>query len=262
MPVSVRIPSRHNATLDDLIRRAVEDHGAITQIAWARHPTGPADSPGVVSSVCVIPGADEDEIWIAVLRTVNGSTARYIERFTSRMFDTQDDCFFVDCGVSYDFEAPTDTLTELDHLEGETVAILADGAVYPAQTVSGGQVVLSQAVSKAAAGLGFQYVLEPMRIDTQSRAGSSRGSLAKIPELVLSFLKTGGAKYGASTAALFEIDWRTTEVYDSPPELFTGDKLVTLDGGFDPENPIVISGEDPLPCTVRAIVARLDVTGR
>jgi hypothetical protein len=217
---------------------------------------------GASQTVAVIPGDGEDQVWVGVLRTLNGEQVRCIECMKPRVFATQADCFFVDCGLFYDLETPSTTLTGLDHLEGETVAILGDGAVYPNQIVADGQIVLAQAVSKAAVGLPYRYTLKPMRIDMNTAKGSSHGSYKKIAELVISFLNTLDAKYGADLDHLYDIDWRTTEPYGAPPVLFTGDKVVTLDGGFDPEAPIVISGEEPLPCCVRAIVARLEVPGR
>jgi len=223
-----------------------------------------AEATGAVESVATIPGDTEDEVWISVLRTVNGSTARYIERMQPRTFDEQADAFFVDCGIIYDGD-PTDTFTGLDHLEGEIVAVLGDGAVFATEEVSGGAITIANEVSKAAIGLPFRFTLKPMRLDqlyANAPRGASKGSFKKIAELVISFLDTLNAKYGTSADELFPIEWRTTEAHDTPPALYTGDIVVPFDGGFDPEDPIVISGEDPLPCTVRAIIARLDVVGR
>jgi hypothetical protein len=229
-------------------------------IAWARHVLG-LDKRGVVKDICVIPGVNEDQIWLSVLRVVNESQVMYIERMTSRTFAAIEDCFYVDCGVRYDFVTPTDTLTGLVHLQGETVAILADGAVYPTQVVSNDRIVLPKSVSKAAVGLPYRYTLEPMRIDIATAGGTSRSRQAKITGVAISFLNSAGVMFGKSVDALYPIAFRTTEPYDSPPALFTGDKKMVMNGGFNPENPIVISGTDPLPCTVRAIIAQLDVTG-
>lgn len=44
----------------------------------------------------------EDTILYVVKRTINGNTVRYIERTHSRIFDTVEDCFFVDSGLSLD----------------------------------------------------------------------------------------------------------------------------------------------------------------
>ncbi len=44
----------------------------------------------------------EDATFFVIKRTVNGNTVRYIERKASRKFDDVRDCFFVDCGLTYD----------------------------------------------------------------------------------------------------------------------------------------------------------------
>jgi len=217
-----------------------------------------SDYSGSVESVAVMPGVDEDEVWVSVLRTVNGSLRRFIERLRPRVFDAIEDGFFVDCGVLYDGVATT-TVSGLDHLEGEEVAMLGDGAVFPNQTVVGGQVSFSEPVKKAAVGLPFRYKLKPMRIEPNPEW---HGSPRKITELILSFLESGGVEYGTEEADLRKIEFRTTEPPGSPPALFTGDQTVTINAGFDPEDPILISGIDPLPCYLRAILVRSERTGK
>lgn len=215
-------------------------------------------------SVCVIPGATEDEVWVSVLRTLNGVQTRCIERFAVRDFGDHTDAWFLDCAKKYDSTATT-TITGLDHLEGETVGIIADGATLPTQVVSGGTVTLPTAASTVIVGIPFRSTLKPMRIEqlyANAPGGTAHGSYRKIAELVLSFLETLDAEYGIDTSHLLPMEWRTDEVYDDPPDLFTGDKIVTLDGGHDPDDPIVISTNSPQPCTLRAIVARMNVTGR
>ena len=64
---------------------------------WHRHPTN-----GTVESVAVKPTANEDEIWISVLRS-DPDSKRYIEYFKPRNYGTdQADCFFVDSGITFD----------------------------------------------------------------------------------------------------------------------------------------------------------------
>lgn len=217
------------------------------------------EATGTVESVATIPGEDEDEVWIAVLREVNGGTTRFIERMKPRIWGTeQADCFFVDCGLSYDGDA-TDTFSGLDHLEGETVAILGDGAVYGTEVVTDGSITIRDEVEKCHVGLPFRYRLQPMRLDVMTPSGTTLGEIKKISKMTISFLDTLNAQYGDGVDTR-SIDWRTTEVYDTPPALFTGIKKVIFDGGFDNEDPIIISGEDPLPCSVRAIVPKIEKT--
>jgi len=220
------------------------------------------EADGQVDSIAVMPGmpdSGEDEVWVAVLRDIGGVSTRFIEVMQPRKFATQSDCYFVDCGVQYDGDATT-TITGLDHLEGETVSILGDGADYGDMVVSDGSVTLPIAVSKASVGLPFRYKLKPMRLDTSDRRGASHGMIKKIGRLFISFIKTLMAKQGIAER-LYDIDWRTEENYDSPPELFTGERTVdNFDGGYSADDPILITGERPFPCTVRSIVVDTDTT--
>ena len=78
-------------------------------LAWHRHPVG---GDGLVESVGILPGDTEDEVWISVARTINGSTYRSIERMkpfgTYSDGDSQRDCFYVDGGTMWDGGAAVD----------------------------------------------------------------------------------------------------------------------------------------------------------
>jgi len=214
-----------------------------------------------MSSVAVIPSTDEDEIWLITGRFINGAQMQMLEQMQPRNFGDPEDAWFVDCGLSYD-GAPEDTFVGLEHLEGREVCIVGDGAVFPRQSVEDGRIVLPNTVSKCIIGLPFRYVLKPMRFDILTQHGTTKGSLKKISEVVISFFETSLAKYGIDENNLFEIDWRTDEAYGEPPALFTGDVVVVHEGGFSVEDSIVISGDDPTPCTIRAIIPRIEITGR
>ena len=213
------------------------------------------------NSVAVIPSSAEDEVWVLVARVIGGEVKRYVEQMQPRNFGEQEDAWFVDSGLSYNGD-PEDTFAGLGHLEGETVKILGDGAVFSSQIVTNGTVTLDNLVSKAVIGLPFTFKLKPMRFDLTTEYGTSKGSIKKISELVISFYRSLLVKYGRDEDNLFDIDWRTTEAYGEPPALYTGDKVVTVDGGFDVEDSVLITGDSPLPCIIRAIVPRLEQTGR
>jgi hypothetical protein len=222
-------------------------------IAWAKHPT-----TGTVQSVCVTPGTTEDKISLSITREINNVDVTFIERFAPRAFDTKADSFFVDAGITYN-GSPATSITGLNHLEGETVSILADGLVITPQTVTGGAITLATAASKVHAGLPFTYKLQPMRLDITTQGGS-RGMIKRIYEVVISFLNTLNAKYGDSTSDLHDINWAQEQNTTGEPALHTGDVSVHFDGGFSVDDPIIISGSDPLPATIRAIIPKVEVT--
>jgi hypothetical protein len=62
----------------------------------------------------VISEGNEDALYIAVKRTIGGTTKRYVERMQTRLINDIKDAFFVDSGLSYDgrnIGATTMTLT-------------------------------------------------------------------------------------------------------------------------------------------------------
>jgi hypothetical protein len=214
------------------------------------------------NSIAFIPSTSEDEGWLTVSRVINGQVKRYLEQMQPRDFGDQEDAFFVDSGLSYN-GAAADAFSGLDHFEGETVIILGDGAAFGSQVVSGGSVTIANEVTKAVIGLPFTYKLKPMRFDLTTEKGTTKGSIKRISEIVVSFYETLNAQYGKDEDNLLDFPgWRTTEAYGSPPALYTGDKVAAHEGGYDPEDSVLIMGSGPFPCTIRAIIPRVKVTGR
>lgn len=66
--------------------------------AWHRHDT----TNGVFESCAVVAEGVEDVLYVVTKRTIDGSTVRFIERLETRDFENLEDCFFVDCGATFD----------------------------------------------------------------------------------------------------------------------------------------------------------------
>lgn len=219
-------------------------------MAWHTHTTD-----GDFEDVAVIPVSDHDQVWFIVKRTINGVTKRYVEYLAPDFSDDQSECWFVDCGLRYSGSGAT-TVTGLDHLEGKTVSVLGDGAVYPDSTVASGTITLSSACSTIIAGLPFTSILEPMDIESKEQEGSSQAKRKKIHQVAIRFYKTLGAKIGGDTASstVDTIPFRTpSDRMGSPPALFTDDKVVSFPGGWKRYGRIRITQEQPLPMTVLAV---------
>lgn len=220
--------------------------------AWHHHTTD-----GLFEDVECIPADDHDRVWFIVNRTIGGATKRFIE-YLADDYKDQEDCWFVDCGLKYDGTGAS-ILSGLDHLEGKTVSILADGAVMPQATIVSGTFTLDTAASVVIAGLPFTSILEPMDLETKEENGTSQGKRKKIHSVVIRFLNTLGAKIGSSSGTLDIIPFRTpSDLMDSPPPLFTGDKVVPFPGGWDRHGYIRITQEQPLPMNVIAIIPQVN----
>jgi len=83
----------------------------------------------VVESVAIIPGdLDEDQVWVAVKRTVNGATKRYVEFIRDFEFGTDvSDAIFVDSSLT--FTGVTSTLAG-DEAADQTTITLADASSF------------------------------------------------------------------------------------------------------------------------------------
>ncbi|MCH9050626.1 MAG: hypothetical protein IIA72_06040 [Proteobacteria bacterium] len=231
-------------------------------VGWHRHILGGAFAGGdpVVESVAVIPSPNEDhdQLWVVVERTVNGATKRYVE-FMEEQFDAgndQADAFFVDSGLTYDGSATT-TLTGLDHLEGETVAVLADGAVHPDRTVSAGAITLGAAVTKAQAGLAYRSKVQTMRFDAGAVDGTSQGKKSRIHEVTVRLWNTLGAKLGFDDDVDTIVFRGASDPMDSAPPLFTGDKKIKFNKGYSTSPRVTVIQDQPLPLTVLSIMPRM-----
>lgn len=232
-------------------------------VAWHRHIIGGTDAK--VESVAVIPSNDgrRDDLWAVISRTINGSTVRYIEFMTPGLEEGASDTIaatFLDSMLTYN-GGSVQTIYGLNHLEGETVSILANGAVHPDRTVTSGAITLNRAVSKAHVGLAYTSTLQTMRIEAGSSDGTAQGKKKRISRINYRLYKTLGLKHGPSEDRLDIIPFRSSaDAQDEAPELFTGDKEVEFPRQIDKDGYIVLVQDQPLPFTILAIMPELNTT--
>jgi hypothetical protein len=232
-------------------------------VAWHRHLTdGQFESAATVYGL----GGDDDEVWFAVQRTINGQTKRFIERFKPdfrNSFDAEakNDWWYLDCAARYN-GTPVTVITGLLHLEGKTVGVLADGAVQPSVVVSGGEITLAKAASKVLVGLPYTSLLQPMKLDFDLQDGPTRGRKKRLNRVEVSLFKSLGGQ--ASTDGS-EWLWMYPRDFDDPmdasPPPFSGDTEVVLAGNYSEDADIYLRQTLPYPLTVRALVAKLDAFG-
>jgi len=72
--------------------------------AWHQH-----DTDGTFESCASVAEGAEDHVYVVAKRTINGNSVRYVERMSSNAFDSLEDCFFVDSGLTYDGNNTTAT---------------------------------------------------------------------------------------------------------------------------------------------------------
>lgn len=229
-------------------------------VAWARHITD-----GEFESVAVIPGTDEDQVWVSVKRTIDGNDLRYIEMMQPQDWGTDsNDAWFVDSGLAYDGNS-TNTITGLDHLEGESVQVFYDGNSFTVVTIADGNAVLDVNVTAATIGLPFTSTFVTFPIEMQNQRGFTVGYKKKIYEIVGCFYRTMYGQYGVigqfTDATMYDIpfsEWPDTTTGSDAH--FTGQIRLPVDGGWDDELQIKFIQEEPYPFNITAIQTKVSVS--
>lgn len=216
-------------------------------IGWHKHTTN-----GKFESVAVIPLAAEDQTWFVVNRTINGQTKRYMEYLSSDLWTDQKDGIFVDSALSYS-GVPVSSLTGLEHLEGEIVDVLADGAPDLTQQVSDGGIVLETPASTVHVGLPYFSTLKTLEPEGGLPNGSTQGKTKAPFDITIRVVDTlGGAINGQS------IDYRAAfNLMDTPITLQDGDFSVKQ-LGYSTDAEIRIDQILPLPMQILSIIYTLD----
>jgi hypothetical protein len=231
-------------------------------VAWHRHIFGGSFSTGsaVCESVATIPTNDKEyQTWVIVKRTINGVTRRYVEYINDFDFDEDDntDFNFLDSQLSYSGSA-TITITGLDHLEGQTVSVLANGSTHPDRTVSSGSITLARSSTKVKVGLPYTSLLQTMRIDAGSQNGTSQAKTKRIYNITVRLFESIGVEVGPNLSNMEAIPFRSSAaLMDTAIPVYTGDKEIEFRGNYETDGHIFIRQTQPLPLTVLSLYPEL-----
>ncbi|WP_426959271.1 hypothetical protein [Muricoccus radiodurans] len=192
---------------------------------------------------------------------VEGTVYALVERAGTHRLERFDDAMAVDGGVSLATPAGAYTWGGLSHLEGQTVAILADGASRGTTPVSQGTVTLDPYATTLQAGLAFTHVVEPLPPETAGSGGARTGPV-RLVSATFRLLGAGALTVdlgrGAQPVPFRRLD---TPMLDAAPPAFTGD--VTL-RGLGWRNGIVplwrIESDAPLPFTLLSVTTETRIT--
>ncbi|MCT4495399.1 hypothetical protein [Bosea minatitlanensis] len=171
-------------------------------IGWARHP----DDNGSVEDMAVIASADASysQLWMIVRRSIDGQTRRYIETmapfFRPANFNTPDasGAWMVRSGLRYQ-GAPATTISGLDHLRGEEVAIMTDGRQHVRRTVSAdGEITLQYAAGDVLVGLPINGRIRTLSAETTIDGSGTKGTKKKADSVLLERLFGAGGTLSAN----------------------------------------------------------------
>ena len=240
-------------------------------VAWHRHVLGGSFGSGaaVVESIAVIPDDPSDQLWMIVKRTIEGVTRRYVEFMEDRfeLGSNVADAFYVDSGLSLDSPTDVTVISNLDHLEGESVAVMGDGAPQPNQTVVGGKITLDEKAKKVHVGLQMTAQITTAPMVPRRAPTDPRGKHKLQYKMFILFHES----VGGTVNTIIDRDKAATEEplifrtgldsFDTALGLFTGTKEVSLPSGHGRDIQLRVSQKQPLPMTILSIISEVDIGG-
>lgn len=193
---------------------------------------------------------DKSNMYAVVERTINGVTNNFLERFD---FNT-----YTDSAVQYTTGLPATVFTGLDHLEGETCRVVADGNVLDDVTVVGGSVTISRAATtKCEIGLNFAPLSETLPYANPEAIGPSTGKEKKTVEVYVRVHETSSLKINGQTIDFYSLSG--VNPLDAINPIYSGMVNIVDIENWDTDATIRITQDDPLPMTILSIETRVIV---
>ncbi|MCK8784331.1 hypothetical protein M0638_08065 [Roseomonas sp. NAR14] len=189
------------------------------------------------------------------LAEIEGTVWAVVERAGGFRLERFDAALSLDAALSGTASPAKVRWTGLDHLEGRTVGVLADGAPRDDETVAGGAITLDEEAGTVQAGLPFSHVIEPLPPALTLGAGVSAAPL-RLVSVTFRLLETAALAVdlgqGAQPVPFRRLD---TALLDAAPPAYSGDVMLRgLGWRRDAMRPLWrIEDDAPLPLTLLSV---------
>lgn len=214
-------------------------------------------SDGIFKSVCTVSEGEEDHLYVAIDRIINGVKKTYIERLGNVNVD--DTATLMDSYLVGDFDTPQDDVLGLNHLEGKEVCIVADGVQQSNKIVSNGRVVLDTPAKNVKVGLPYKATLVTVPLAIQSN--DLQGGVKNVGETSLRVSHDGDIWAGVYPQVGDDVLYKCDR--DDLEYLYQNDKSqvvkLSLDGVWDLQGQIIVESRDCLPLEISAIIGNVSL---
>ena len=207
--------------------------------AWTHH-----DTQGAFRSVCTIPNNGFDEVWMSVERENGWNIEKMSRRLASKDPAAQ---IFVDAAVYVKSEEGMSVLSGLEHLEGQTVTVLAEGNIYPEQAVTQGQISLSRPMKEIVVGLGYTSEIKTLPLSSEYILGNK---LRRFVSACVRLLDSRGGEIGVLPEETEPIPFPACAAYNGSVPLQSGYFPVLLRSNHELGAGIWIRQQAPFPFTL------------
>lgn len=214
---------------------------------------------GVVDDVLVLPGDGEDDVFFSTRRTINGSTASYMELMAPFYRAGEHDYFcYLDCAIVGEVVMGPG-YAGLTHLVGEYVRVVADGYdlddTYLVDAGGSTGVQPAGTVAYAVRGLPMPWKTRSLRAaQWGSNSGKSIGRSVRVVEGLLHLFESAGVSAGV----VDNVNAVVPDMYKEG-DLLTGTyQMIPPDDTWSNGGVVEISGETGYPATILGYTLQLE----
>lgn len=226
----------------DLLLIVNASDGSLATYSILRGQNVIAPSLSTIDGDFIKVAVDVDQIYFVVKRTINGSTVYYVEAFND---DNTTDSNVLLTGASL---PGTTTVTGLDHLEGETVKVIADDLMQTNKTVSSGQITLdSVPTSYVEIGLDFSPEIKTLPVELKLSSGNVIAQKKRIVEATANMYLTQNLTLNGNDFSFTAGDF------------YTGLKRRKPILGYDRQGQMTFSQSQPLFFTLLGVEFKVSV---
>lgn len=242
----------HCVRSDGKVAVLVKDEAENT-LAWVL-----VETAGIVEDAFVLPGATEDKVYYAVKRTINGSTVRYLERWALESEGRGGVNNKLADSFVYSSDTSILTISNLDHLEGESVVLWGNSKDLGKFIVTDGAITSPEMLTSYCVGLGYSAQFKSSKLAYAAGMGTALNQIKKITQLgvVARDIHTYGIQYGPSFDELSDLPLVVNGI-----ELGANDVLAERDdetspfgGSWNADSRLCITAAAPRPATLLAAV--------
>lgn len=152
------------------------------------------------------------------------------------------------------------TFINADHLEGETISILADAHVHPQVVVASGSFTLQYAAVVVHAGLPIESDFQTLNLNLVAQ-GSQLDKQKLVFKVNLLVDSSRGIFAGPDADNLMEYGQRDNEGYDEPVTPLSGIAKILIPATWEPGGSVFVRQSDPVPLSILAIIPDFDIGG-
>lgn len=170
------------------------------------------------------------------------------------------DTAYVDGGEARKYVS---VISGLDHLEGETIDILADGAVQPSREVVSGEITLAVRATTVQLGYGYKSQGKMLRLNAGAADGTAIGKTQRTHRMGIMLHRSLGLKIGPSFTDLTRLTFReASDAMGRAVPLFTGILSEEFESDYNFENQFCFEQDQPLPSMVLALMPQMHTQDR